>query len=685
MRDIIFECTTPVLPQCNRRYKFELFGVDEALKGNVSTAKRVVLPETVMSLKTIEWGMHAHPFGMPNKVPNATVIVNISELNPANNDDHKVFVEMCMNQGKWSLRPTLYITELRGIDLESDEIPTGNGDGRHFFVGKIESSGTTGINLDDVETEILVTHLFYYVLTNMSVPAFAEWKSDMPNYTADKAGLMMDIFSYAVETGGFDKIQRPFAFYADNNWDEKRATVLYFPRPSNARRKRNNMREEPLADGSRTVKFRDWNDLYGSYIEFIKLYDLLFKLESLVIEECNKHTRGLTRPPNVNFRDIYQNSPLKWYKQTYNNTGAKGAELNFEDMYIFSKINHKSTNESLDDWEKKLKPTTVFDLNHLARRGRWNNMWEFIWCLATSNLVRFQYDTSKLNFENPKVLEDRQKSHKIVVSRENPIEVDEIIANYINPLDNVDIVYLESNMTDDIRNHRDVVGGVSNNKNNRDLTMQLVWHNQPPNNARGFNSSGFMTNAYVTAWVDGRDRVFQSWGKNVGGDSIERTDFFYDLGDAKSGYQFNYLIWYFENLKPIFNNRLNMTFPYLVHNGIAELESGSHDLHEVVNQIQTRGCIHNQIVSIIDADWRKKGITHYGVALKIPLIMLEDCIEKILGRHLVATNSFDGFDYQIDTVARFGIDLSKEKGWFIMGSKVDYQEGIAEVELINRK
>jgi hypothetical protein len=160
MEDKIFECEY-VSIVCNRRYQILIFGVQTENDGALDWSQKVVLPPSVISLKNIDYGQYDVPYGMPSGC-SAELTVNIEQLD-LQNTDHELFIEMCINPNKWKLRPTVII----------NEISTNETGGQQFhFVGKIAVGGADGISLDQTELTLKVPQIYYYVLSNMSVPHY---------------------------------------------------------------------------------------------------------------------------------------------------------------------------------------------------------------------------------------------------------------------------------------------------------------------------------------------------------------------------------------------------------------------------------------------------------------------------------------------------------------------------------
>jgi len=701
MKDVIFECEYTNLA-CNRKYKIEVFGVQSENDAGIGGLPRVVLPPSVISLKSIDYGQYDVPYGMPSGY-SATVGINIAELD-LSNSDHQLFIEMCINPNKWKLKPTMLIMEMSTVP--DAPAPTAH----YHFVGKIAVGGADGISIEQTEIELKVPQIFYYVLTNISVP-----NCNFTYYPPSGSWIRFgpgNIFSVAMalswhtsELESILPLRRPFAYYSQNYTNDayygKKGShsLLYFPHPSLTERgagidRANDYSDVPRADDlSRKDKVWQWRDLWWNYIEFVKPYDVLKAISFIVTHELNKHSR---RSPsyagyNTDFTEIFDKSPLKYNKQLHNGSGLKGASLQFKDLYTINKIHLKygKLTGKKDAKDGEITEATVFDFSRLARDGRWNNLWEFLETLTLSNLVKVRINSESFIVEKAKEIVNTA-TRKIQVKQNSPCEVNDIAFNALNPLDNIDIVYLESTQ-DDITNHRDAINGVSNTKDGADVTMQLVWHNQPPNNAAGWNSilGAGSSGPRILSRIDAKGNIDRSvnW-ENFGSGwqdyiLIARQD----LGAGKSGSQFVYLLWYFDNISGSYPDAFNADMPYLVHNGVVDVPiefSNSFPVSTFIKEIQDKGCVHNQIIQHIRSEWSSGNPTHYGCTLKIPITILESLFSSKPSSYL-PTGIFDICNYEIDTVARFGIDLSKAKGWIVMGFKVDYQSGFAEINLINNR
>ena len=527
--------------------------------------------------------------------------------------------------------------------------------------------------------------------------------------------------SYRIFGMQIEPLRRPFAYYhlhidgTGQYVGRVPYILLYFPRPSATEKGYWRDRKSPTTNIPRAdtlaspITIRNWRDLWWNYIEFIKPYDVMRVISFFVYMELNRHSRGypVYTHNNIALTEIFDKSPLKYNKQSYNVDGRKGAAIQFKDLYTINKIHLKygKLTGKKDASDGEITEATVFDFRRLATDGRWNNLWEFLETLTLGNLVKVRIKSENFIVEKAKEVVNTA-NRKIVVKQNSPCEVYDIAFNALNPLDNIDIVYLESTQ-DDITNHRDAINGVSNTKDSSDVTMQLVWHNQPPNNAAGWNriarvrSSKGSSESYpamILSRVDaegniGKEVRWDNFGRNTSNESAGEVVVYSgrrrDLGDSKSGSQFVYLLWYFDNLNSMNSLMFNADMPFLVHNGFEGFDmafgtSNEREPSAIIKEIQEKGCVHNQIIQHIRSEWNSGNPTHYGCTLKIPITILESLFAKD-PESQVLTSIFDLCNYEIDTVARFGIDLSKAKGWIVMGFKVDYQSGFAEINLINNR
>ena len=559
------------------------------------------------------------------------------------------------------------------------------------FVGKINTSGADGVGLDETKLQLKLEHIVYHAMRSMNTN---DWNAFIITLPA-----IYNIFRFAASR--CEVKDSPFAYYFNtpSGIGGRRVMGLLFPRPS-AFYSDKAKRPMFMAGGDdNTVDREEWWDLGRSYIRFIKFSEFLDKMSEFINRTIGYHLRATsaTMPKYVDLTTILTHSPLKYFKQTYDNSGQKGQELQENEPHIISRIvrNVRQGTVSHIDNISDDNDVTVFNISMLAEDGRWNNVFEFVWSLITSNLLKPLYSDLFLDFINStnnnqwnlfpatidKVLIDPKK-----------VVIDDIVVNDINPLDNIDICYLD-NTPDDIKNHRQ-----SNNTSNTSddyLTIQTVWHNQPPNNANGWTISGVWqkhsANLSVVAY-DASNKIFtfENWGVDIiPNDPF--SSFRMDLN--KPAQEFVYNLFYFENGKSIANNMLSADFPVLVHNGenlplFNTEQSGAILPHRTTQQatqitrnIQDKGCIHNTINKIIKENFTSPTEPHITLQLSIHFRTLQEIVTP----RIYSTKDIQFIKFNIDTVTRFGIDLSSAKGWDILESSVDCITGICKFKLANRK
>ena len=132
------------------------------------------------------------------------------------------------------------------------------------------------------------------------------------------------------------------------------------------------------------------------------------------------------------------------------------------------------------------------------------------------------------------------------ISRNQPVEISDITFND-NALDNIDVVYLE-HTDDDVRNKRSATNGATNMSDNN-ITVQLVWHNQIPNNANGWGRL-HSARSVVTrppGMAANRSIEWRAWGWREIKEDNNKIGMHEVRHINKPGFDFAYLFWYFEH------------------------------------------------------------------------------------------------------------------------------------------
>ena len=695
--DKIYRCQYTNV-KCDRIFEIDIFGVyssNDKTFGNINTAENtIILPHSTISVINIDDGQYEIPFGMPDNSMHAEILIDISLLDIERNTDHKNFVELVMLPNKCKLKPCVVIKEHYtdyleegGNDMQGNITQGDDTQANITFIGKIDKGIASGLGLDQKQITLKVEHLICYILRNIQVPNY----STLPNNTS-----VVDIFTYITEAEEYkNKIRQhdsPFAFYwhkftsgSNSSWPQRTA-LLYMVEPIeepkeeiNRYRDKNRLNykkgtnqiihaDNPNYPNGAPTEAIGWldkvyiYDLGYSNLYYVNLSDMFNCLGEIVKKEYKKHCRNYLPIGDFQLSNIF--SQIKYYKQTYNGSSEKGNPLSIEDLYIIKRTQlfHKQTG---------------FSFKRLVKDCRWNNVFDVLETLALANLCKVEIYPNDIIFSNGKTTQNNEVIN--INPSLQPVEISDIQVN-MNPLDNLDVVYLE-HTDDDITNQQNAMTGANNT--DKCTTIQLVWHNQIPNNAKGWSSNSNSKESMVTLTTNpnkyGRWFYWGSRQKNING-GYRRID--------KAANYFVYLLWYIEEAGIPEGMMARRKLPYLVHFD-TKLALKNLDLAKVsesVSKVQITGCLHNQIVDKIREDWysnEQANIPHYELTLKIPIVMWEQFIQDRASNAQMLTHHINKMVYKINITTAWGHNLSISDKWFVIGCTRNFADGTFELKLIN--
>ena len=681
-----------VNPKCDRIYEIQVFGVysdqDTPIRafGASSNIEVVNLPPTTMSVTSIDDGQYEIPFGMPEPMF-ATISIDISELDIENNINHKNFVELVMMPDKCSLKPCLAVKE---TSTKSPADYSGV-----TFLGKINKGIAEGLGLHQKQIALKVEHIISYVLRNIKVPNYLA----LPNDTTS----IVDIFTYVTEAEEYqNKIRQhdsPFAFYLhsfQHNYQPSRYALLDATESMETQNKKVNYYRQAIStnsppntwgkgynqgieadapdypDGKLTnVIERYVHELKYSNLYYVNLSDMFNCIGDIIKNEYKKHCRNYVDVRNFRLSNIF--NQIKYYKQKYDASGEKGALLATEDLYIKKGV-------------QLFNKESGFSFQNLVKRCRWNNLFDVLETLALANLCKVNIYTDNIGFTDGKSFDTTFHFPNGLMTMDinsmQPAEISDIKIN-VNPLDNLDVVYLE-HTGDDITNQQDAIAGVNNT--DKCTSIQLVWHNQIPNNAKGWKWHDNFRDVINTL---AQDR-YANWAKWGARRSDARNWNFVTLN--KAGGNFVYLLWYIEEAGVPAGMMARRQFPYLVHfdtqaviKGYIANNKAGETAAKNVSKAQVTGCLHNQVIDKIREDWYNDRTTpHYELTLKIPIVLWEQ-FSNGTNKRQEPTAYLRAADYKINTKTAWGHDLSKSDKWFVIGCTRNIKDGTCELKLINNR